>query len=331
MNQGQNNNLEIIGLYHNTVQQLNDGVFEADALVNVNERRRIYRINFRRDENDQMVIINAVDRHNLAQQNIQNEGRENIQYNLLLNVGFVVYNFLKFFSFAIAFGFLYPQMGNKCGYFSLSIGYLLILGMALNLYYYATMCYNIRMDSTWRIGENLNNLSKLSWWINTTVLIMSMIYLFDEPSCGNNYTNFIRIYVVVNFIEVVLPILFICCAVPVILLFARYFPSGTPLNGGRLNNLPVYQFDPTIIPSMGQSYEIMEDKIGFENEEEAEDAIDLTSYIEGDEIRLLRCEHHFKKETIDKWLKNQSQQCPICRHNQNELHVSEETNVANIV
>ena len=99
MNQGQNNNLEIIGLYHNTVQQLNDGVFEADALVNVNERRRIYRINFRRDENDQMVIINAVDRHNLAQQNIQNEGRENIQYNLLLNVGFVVYNFLKFFSY----------------------------------------------------------------------------------------------------------------------------------------------------------------------------------------------------------------------------------------
>lgn len=321
------NNLDVLGLYQDTIRQRDDGTFEADALVSVDGRRRIYRINFRRGQGDEIQIINAEDRNNIVRQNIEDEGRENMRHSPLLNGIFAIYNIIKFLVLVIPFGLFYPQIGDNCSYFSVAIGYLLLLGIALEVYYNSKMYLNIRTNPNWRAGTNLRRIFKISWWVNFITLLMSLTYLFSKPECGNKYDSFIIAYISINFIEGFLPILFVCCAVPLILLFARYVPSGTPLDRSRLDTLPLYKFDPTIIPAQGKSYEIVRDKIGFENEAVAEDAIDLTSYIEGDEIRLLRCKHHFKKETIDEWLKNQSQQCPICRHNQNEPHISEETSV----
>jgi hypothetical protein len=300
MAQAQDNNIEILGVYENTVQRREDGTFDADALVLVEERRRIYRINFRRTPENQIQVINAVDRNNIVQRNMQNEGRDNLRHNLVVNGIMVIYNIIKFVSFAIPFGLIYQTIGDNCTNFSITIGYLLLFNVVMDFYYYTMMYFNIRADPDWRAGLDLNRVSRLSWWINIASFLLSFIYLFgDNNQCGSQYDSFITAYVLVDIIESCLPTLFICCAFPIIILLGRYIPSGTSLDHTRLDALPVYKFDPSIIPSVGKSFEVVGNKIGFENEEEAEDAIDLTSYSEGDEVRLLRCKHHFKKETID--------------------------------
>lgn len=327
MVQVQGNNLEIVGLYDDTIRQRDNGTYDADALVIVEGRRRIYRINFRRGPCQQIQIINAVDRNNIAQQNIQDQGRDNLRHNIYLNGWLVIYNILKFIAFVIPFGLFYPVTGKNCSYFSAGIGYLLLISLGLDIFYFFTLYFNIRNDPNWRITHGLLRINRLSWWINFTSLILGLTYLFGEPECGDRYESFVNAYVYINLIENVLPLIFFCCAIPIIMIFGRYLPSGNPLDNTRLDALPIYKFDPTIVPARGNTYKVEGDKIGFENEEEAEDAIDLTSYQEGDEVRLLRCKHHFKKETIDEWLRNQSQECPICRHNQNEPHSSEATSV----
>ena len=39
----------------------------------------------------------------------------------------------------------------------------------------------------------------------------------------------------------------------------------------------------------------------------------LLDFEDNDEITLLKCSHCFHKNCIFKWLKNNSNQCPICR------------------
>nr|XP_011465298.1 PREDICTED: uncharacterized protein LOC101314385 isoform X2 [Fragaria vesca subsp. vesca] len=50
-----------------------------------------------------------------------------------------------------------------------------------------------------------------------------------------------------------------------------------------------------------------------QNEEAAQCYICLVEYEEGDEMRILPCNHEFHKTCIDKWLKEIHRVCPLCR------------------
>eukprot|EP01083_Nonionella_stella_P025958 71478_1 len=43
----------------------------------------------------------------------------------------------------------------------------------------------------------------------------------------------------------------------------------------------------------------------------------ITDYKEGDEMRILPCDHRFHKDCVDRWLR-QKKQCPLCRHDVTE-------------
>ncbi|XP_050375629.1 uncharacterized protein LOC126793213 [Argentina anserina] len=51
-----------------------------------------------------------------------------------------------------------------------------------------------------------------------------------------------------------------------------------------------------------------------QHEEAAQCYICLVEYEEGDEMRILSCNHEFHKTCIDKWLKEIHRVCPLCRH-----------------
>ena len=49
-------------------------------------------------------------------------------------------------------------------------------------------------------------------------------------------------------------------------------------------------------------------------------AICLEEYNDEDKVRILKCEHGYHKECIDKWLTNCNYKCPVCRDESNEHH-----------
>ncbi len=49
----------------------------------------------------------------------------------------------------------------------------------------------------------------------------------------------------------------------------------------------------------------------FADVEDAKCVVCLGEYEAGDELRFLRCNHHFHKECLDEWLKRQGS-CPLC-------------------
>ena len=51
-------------------------------------------------------------------------------------------------------------------------------------------------------------------------------------------------------------------------------------------------------------------------------SICLEDYNEEDKLRLLKCEHGFHTECIDKWLLECNYKCPVCRDDSN-IHFSE--------
>eukprot|EP00479_Gromia_sphaerica_P009679 TRINITY_DN4164_c0_g1_i1.p1 TRINITY_DN4164_c0_g1~~TRINITY_DN4164_c0_g1_i1.p1 ORF type:complete len:117 (+),score=10.52 TRINITY_DN4164_c0_g1_i1:128-478(+) len=48
-------------------------------------------------------------------------------------------------------------------------------------------------------------------------------------------------------------------------------------------------------------------------DDDAKCTICLEDYSEGDELRTLRCSHHFHKTCIDPWLLSRKKQCPLCQ------------------
>ena len=60
-------------------------------------------------------------------------------------------------------------------------------------------------------------------------------------------------------------------------------------------------------------------------EEGDECAICLESFHEGDNVKLMRCNHYFHSECIDPWLTKHSDLCPICKINVFEMDGTCET------
>jgi len=60
----------------------------------------------------------------------------------------------------------------------------------------------------------------------------------------------------------------------------------------------------------------------LDKEKYKECSICLEDYNEEDKLRILKCEHGFHTECIDKWLLECNYKCPVCRDDSN-IHHSE--------
>lgn len=116
-------------------------------------------------------------------------------------------------------------------------------------------------------------------------------------------------YILLPCIIIVLMLPFLCFCLPcVIRILARVFGgpdafAGKGASKDLLQTLPVKEFSADLIP----------------DEEDPQCSICLSSYEDGQEVRVLPCEgkHHFHKDCCDSWL-TVNATCPICRYDFNK-------------
>jgi hypothetical protein len=96
-----------------------------------------------------------------------------------------------------------------------------------------------------------------------------------------------------------------CCSFPLLWLLYLWNPSlfGDISSRGE-------RADKKMI---GSVTEIKQFKEGSMTSEDAVCAICLANYRSGDNIRWLRCNHHFHQECVDQWLKKYRKSCPFCK------------------
>ncbi|CAJ2648512.1 unnamed protein product [Trifolium pratense] len=77
---------------------------------------------------------------------------------------------------------------------------------------------------------------------------------------------------------------------------------------------PFYQLhDSHHFPIIKDMYNICNYEPCFNSEEDVECAVCLCKIEEEDEIRVLRCNHMYHRECLDKWIGFKNNTCPLCR------------------
>nr|XP_004490370.1 RING-H2 finger protein ATL47-like [Cicer arietinum] len=76
---------------------------------------------------------------------------------------------------------------------------------------------------------------------------------------------------------------------------------------------PFYKLHDCHLPIFEEDYNIWNYKRTPGSEEEVDCAVCLCQIKEGDEIRVLRCEHMYHINCLDKWISFKTDTCPLCR------------------
>jgi len=135
--------------------------------------------------------------------------------------------------------------------------------------------------------------------------IVGIIWTFQAKSCAASIpVLYFTCYVlaVMNCVLLGFPLLICCCSLPATCLMylccpqifgVKKIPKASPRLIKKVTTLKKFQQ-------------------GLVNKEDANCAICLCEYEEGEDIRFLQCEHHFHSDCIMEWLvKNKT--CPFCK------------------
>ncbi|KAI5435779.1 hypothetical protein KIW84_022269 [Lathyrus oleraceus] len=77
---------------------------------------------------------------------------------------------------------------------------------------------------------------------------------------------------------------------------------------------PFYKLhDSHFPPIIAEMYNICNYEVTPNSEEDVDCAVCLCKIEEGDEIRVLRCEHKYHRNCLDKWVSFKNHTCPLCR------------------
>ncbi|CAK8540561.1 unnamed protein product [Lathyrus sativus] len=66
-------------------------------------------------------------------------------------------------------------------------------------------------------------------------------------------------------------------------------------------------------------YKLQEPDLSNIGEENVECAVCLCKIGEGEVLKVLRCEHAFHEDCIDKWISIKNSTCPLCRESVSEV------------
>ncbi|PRP89251.1 dynein heavy chain 1, axonemal [Planoprotostelium fungivorum] len=161
--------------------------------------------------------------------------------------------------------------------------------------------------------------------------LMSIIWIFEARPCSSQlgYPFYVSFSIsVVHLLAFSIPILVCCCSLPVGLVVYCFCPGWLTRNGVTLKKATKRQIkkvtetikyqpvDENTLTSMS-AYTI--------KKEDASCAICLGDYEAGEEIRFLRCKHHFHSECVMKWLQ-QNKVCPFCKKPIDEEETKEKPN-----
>jgi E3 ubiquitin-protein ligase RHA2 len=76
---------------------------------------------------------------------------------------------------------------------------------------------------------------------------------------------------------------------------------------------PFYKLHDSHFQIIEDVYNICSYEPSFDSEEDVECSVCLCKIEEGDEIRVLRCNHMYHRECMDKWIAFKNNTCPLCR------------------
>ncbi|WJX57573.1 RING-type E3 ubiquitin transferase [Trifolium repens] len=76
---------------------------------------------------------------------------------------------------------------------------------------------------------------------------------------------------------------------------------------------PFYKLHDSHFPIIEEVYNVCNYEPSFDSEEDVECSVCLCKIEEGDEIRVLRCNHIYHTECLDKWIAFKNNTCPLCR------------------
>jgi len=148
-------------------------------------------------------------------------------------------------------------------------------------------------------ASRLFNLFWLIW------AVCGIVWAFTSKTCTNStpfvyYSTFVL--AVWHLILLGLPVLLCCCSIPIVFLIYNFCPGRFGFKAPRRaskrsinKNTTTKKFNSELL-----------------SKDRASCAICLCDYVESEEVKFLRCGHHFHSECITTWLlKNKT--CPFCK------------------
>jgi len=135
--------------------------------------------------------------------------------------------------------------------------------------------------------------------------IVGIIWTFQSKECSHAISSVYIICFVLSIWHCILlgvPLLLCCCSIPIFTTIYLLCPDA-------IGRKPPRSASNRLIKSTTTSKKFHS---GLVPEEDASCAICLCDYENGDELRFLRCEHHFHSKCIIQWLKK-NKNCPFCK------------------
>ena len=80
-----------------------------------------------------------------------------------------------------------------------------------------------------------------------------------------------------------------------------------------LTYYPFYKLHDSHFPIIGEMYNICNYESIPDSEKDVECVVCLSKIEEGDDIRVLKCDHMYHRHCLDKWVAFKNHTCPLCR------------------
>jgi len=136
-------------------------------------------------------------------------------------------------------------------------------------------------------------------------VIIGIIWTFQSRSCASSTGSVYMVCFILAIWHLVIlgiPVVLCCCSIPIMVGIYLLCPNVFGKRAPRSASKRLIKSNTTL-----KSY-----KQGLVAMEDANCAICLCEYEEGDDVRFLHCDHHFHSDCIVTWLtKNKS--CPFCK------------------
>jgi len=145
--------------------------------------------------------------------------------------------------------------------------------------------------------------------------IVGITWTFQSKECSHSISSIYIICFVLSIWHCILlgvPILLCCCSIPIFTMIYLLCPDAFGRKPPRSASNRLIR--KTTVSKKYHS--------GIVPQEDASCAICLSEYEKGDELRFLRCEHHFHSTCIVQWLKK-NKSCPFCKKDIDEKEQAE--------